>query len=348
MGIFAKLFGRFNKGIECAEMDQHIIYMHPKSSKSIKVNENITIDGNSMVVIVCKDRVADVLYPGKFKLNGTTMPETFRRLRLDRTGRSGAPAKNFKADIYFVNMKEIHDCVIDAYKPFLFKNTPFGKVKGYPEGAFNMKVVDPSLLVESLLAENPYIKNGFAQKQIQMWVGDAISQLLERIGMGFVDILKENDEVNQRLNESIGNAIDSIGISVFDIRLESIKLSRKQQEEISEYLANQPASGGEARYITAEEALQQVEQPTSVQETEIARKIKPFENIMKNNEPAEFNPNEFRRGSNPEFTNSNVKPTVELQTSRLNDGDGQKVCKYCGAKIDVNCKFCPECGFRQL
>lgn len=346
MGLFSRLFGGFNKSIQCGDdFDQHIIYMHPKSGKRIKINESITIGGNSLAVFACRDRVSDIIYPGKFKLNGSTLPETFKRLRLDRNSSKGEVPKYFKADIYFVNMKEFHDASIDAYKPFIFKNTPFGKVKGYPEGLFNFKLVDGAELIKTLLLENAYIKNGLARKKIQIWVGDAISELLEKIGMSFVDILKENDKVNEELNSHIVNAVQGVGISVMGIRLESIKLPKKQQLEISEYLANQPSSS--VNYLTAEQAMEQIEMPGYVQESEIIRKIKPLESVVKDNEPAEFNPQEFRRGSNTEFVSSNEKPIVELQTETLSRPT-QKVCKYCGTKMDIDAKFCPECGFRQI
>ncbi len=346
MGLLSRLFGRFSKGIECADLDQHIIYMHPKSAKRIKVNENITVSGNSLAIFVCKDRVADVLYPGKFKLNGSTLPETFKRLHLDKKAEKGGVPTSFKSDIYFVNMKEFHDATIDAYIPFVFRNTQFGKVKGYPEGLFNLKVVDASELVSALLAENAYIKNGYALKQIQIWVGDAISRLLERAGMSFVDILTENDQVNETLNERILDEIGGTGISIMNIRLESIKLSKGQQAEIAEFLANRTTPS--VNYVTAEQALEQIESPTPVQEAEIVKKIRPLESAVKNNEPQDFNPQEFRRGTNPEFLNPAVKPTIELQTESTLLQPTKKVCKYCGAQMDISCKFCPECGFRQI
>jgi len=346
MGFLSRLFGRFNKAIQCGgEIDQHIVYMHPKSGKKIKINENIIVENNLLVVFVCKDKVSDILYPGKFKLNGSTLPETFKRLRLDRVAEKGEVPKDFKVDIYFVNMKEFHDANIDAYTPFIFRNTPFGKVKGYPEGLFNLKVTDAAELIKTLLIENPYIKNGLARKQIQIWVGDAISELLEKLGMSFVDILNQNDEVNDQLNSHIIDLIEGVGISVMNIRLESIKLPKKQQMEISEYLTNQPVSS--INYITAEQALDQVEQPSSDREADLVRKINPLENAVKKNEPLDFNPQEFRRGTNPEFVNPSVKPTVDLRTDSLNSPN-QKMCKYCGAKIDINCKFCPQCGFKQF
>lgn len=346
MGLFSRLFGRFSKAIQCGDdFDQHIIYMHPKSGKKIKINENILVGGNSLAIFVCRDKISDILYPGKFKLNGATLPETFKRLRLDKDASKGEVPKAFKADIYFVNMKEFHDAVIDAYAPFIFRNTPFGKVRGYPEGLFNFKIVDASELIKTLLIENPYIKNGFAQKQIQIWVGDAVSEMLEKLGMSFVDILSQNEHVNEELSSHIMAAVEGLGISIMGIRLESIKLPKKQQLEISEYLANQPTSP--VNYLTAEQALEQIEQPTPIKESEISRKIRPLENVVKNNEPTDFNPQEFRRGTNPEFVNPNVKPTVELQTENLSMPT-QKVCKYCGAKMNIDCKFCPECGFKQI
>ena len=93
MGIFSRLKELFNKNIECdADMNNHIVFLL-KNKKFLYINKNIIVRDGTNCVVVYKSKVADVILPGKYKINEQVISETFRRAKVEKFGKKGKSIK---------------------------------------------------------------------------------------------------------------------------------------------------------------------------------------------------------------------------------------------------------------
>ena len=93
MGIFSRLKELFNKNIECdADMNNHIVFFL-KKKKFLYLNKNIIVRDGTNCVVVYKSRVADVILPGKYKINEQIIPETYKRAKVEKFGKRGKSIK---------------------------------------------------------------------------------------------------------------------------------------------------------------------------------------------------------------------------------------------------------------
>ena len=117
MGIFAKIKELFNKNIECdGDMNSHIVYFL-KKKKFLYLNKNIIVRDGTTCVVVYKAKVADVLLAGKYKINEQSIPETYKRAKVEKLNKKGSKIKRIRVDLYFVSNNEFKDFDFDSDEP---------------------------------------------------------------------------------------------------------------------------------------------------------------------------------------------------------------------------------------
>ena len=180
MGIFAKIKELFNKNIECdGDMNSHIVYFL-KKKKFLYLNKNIIVRDGTTCVVVYKAKVADVLLAGKYKINEQSIPETYKRAKVEKLNKKGSKIKRIRVDLYFVSNNEFKDFDFDSDEPFFLKSKELGRIKGFIKGSCNVKVIDPGLLVRCLINETGKEKTEDVHEDIGLWIGNKINKKIEK------------------------------------------------------------------------------------------------------------------------------------------------------------------------
>ena len=97
MGFISAIKDLFNKNIECgSDADNHIVFF-AKKHKFLYVNKSIIVRDNTNCVVVYKNKVTDVIIPGKYKINADAFPETFSRAKS-----GSAKPRKIPCKLYFV------------------------------------------------------------------------------------------------------------------------------------------------------------------------------------------------------------------------------------------------------
>lgn len=369
MGFIKNFFKRFSKNIEPREdISNVLVYMHPIRKRVVKVNATIDIQPNFAVVVVLNDKVTDVLSSGRHKVNGSTMPVTFQRLKLGKPTKRGNYKKWFKADIYFVNLKTFQGFKYLSDDPFYTKSDKFGRIKGYSEGLCNLTVKDAEELINYLLKRTTKIKPQYAEKEAGILVGNAVNKLIEKSKLHFSDILLKPEKLNKYLNPMVNEHLKEQGISVESVELHSLQLTKKVQKRVNEFLSNKAAfttNGNSFELSMAEEEQEHVNEKVSefapafrFNEEKQAKHVEQFlQQPAIKEEPEIKNPLLQRRLSGDnlinlhsgELNNSSNYSNANLNASEMltNKENALKQCKYCGQAIEMHYKFCPKCGFKQ-
>ncbi len=358
MGLISFIKNLFVKDLECGEdISDHFVYMFPLKSM-IKINKFITIPNGFDAVFVAGDTVCDTLHEGKHRITNASMPVLFSKLKLNRPNKKGKTPNKFRCDIYFVNLSDISTNFIGT-NPFILKSYSFGKVKGFAEGMIDFRVIDPQKLIEFLLMELAYIKNGKAIAMLSNYAGDEVNTLLERSDTKFRDIIRHPNAIHKYLEQEMVDKLDYMGVRVLDAEITALRLNKKIQEKVNKYLANQAIfdeqieefSTGKVT-VTAEKPKEEVwvdsgsliDNGAKVQELD----SRIMENLRMATPKDKAKEILFNR-SDPSilFKNKgNVRTEAKVQ-SDFSSAPTLKQCKFCGETIDVSLSFCPKCGFRQ-
>lgn len=313
MGLIAKLKSFFNKNIECEEnMQNHIVFLLEKK-RFLYINKNIIVRDGTVCVVVYKSRVADVILPGKYKINEQVIPETFHRSKADKVGKHGAKVKRIRVDLYFVNTMERKIFDFDSDEPFLIKSKELGRIKGYLQGTCNIRVIDPAILIKCLINETGKEKNNEVDTDVGLWIGNKINKRIEKNKTTIEMLFNNHDFINAMLNTDLEDAYDNIGIFVKNIKLRAVNFPKKYQKKTNQYLPN----------------IKKVSTSAIVSNS----------NIMSNT-----NSGEVKVAISPNIgTRTQSSSTMQNSQKNLYLNDF-KVCNKCGFKNRIDNNICNNCG----
>ncbi len=310
MGIFSRLKELFNKNIECdADMNNHIVFLL-KNKKFLYINKNIIVRDGTNCVVVYKSKVADVILPGKYKINEQVISETFRRAKVEKFGKKGKPIKKIRVDLYFVSTKEFKDFDFSSDEPFFLKSKEVGRIKGYMKGSCVIRALDPAILVKCLIAETGKESTADVPQDIGLWIGNKINKKIEKNKIPIENIISNNDFVASIINAELEDAFDNIGIFVNNIKLKAIDFPKKYQKKLNDYLVRSNTT------------------------------IKP--SIVYGNQRVVSNVSSNTSNSSQYVSVNNTMQTREIRPN-LRDF---KVCGRCGFKNLSNSSICNNCGNR--
>ena len=232
----------FNKNIDCDDIAYSYIVYRDTTKKMLYYNHNIVVSPDINGVVVCKNRVCDILPVGKYKVTSAALPNTFKRINFEKHEKKyHAPIHKFRAEVYFVNMRERLDFQFSSDEAFFFKNTKFGKVFGYVEGLCNIGVIDPEALAKALLYGEKDIDIMKVNDNIGLWIGNEINKRLEKSKIKFEDMLLNHRLIDEYINRVIVDAFDKIGFVVNDVRIKAFRMAPKVQKKVNEFIATHKA-----------------------------------------------------------------------------------------------------------
>jgi len=308
VGIIKKIKDMFAKNIDCSNQLQDTIFYHfTKKNRVITIGANIVVPEGFIAILVCRDKITDVLPQGKFAITGATMPKTFSALKLLKANKKGKLPKNFKADIYFLCVKNATNYKFASFRPYVKKDIKYGLVKANCEGEIDIKIEEPAVLMKFLLQERAYISDELFFELLSGLIGDEINKKLFDCKYNFYEILTSPNMVYEFLNDGeLNNKLTQYGINATNIRLESMNVKEKLQKVI-------------------EQDLQVNRQFVTDFNSNFAKQLTfPSEPIY----------------------NKQVNNDYEVDSSHRNTDFGYSTCPKCGQRINRGAIFCEKCGIK--
>ena len=388
MSFFNCFLSLFKRNIVCSDVvERHLIYMYPLKRRRIRVNSNIVVRRDFVACFVLGNRISDMLRDGKHRINGSTLPTTFDRLRLGKANKRGKLKKRFRADVYFINLKQFENLQFYSDEPFIAKSEKFGKIRGFCEGVYNINVTEPDIILKYFLNRVAYVKNDYAFRQINIIVGNVVNQVLEKSRLSFSEILLNPSKLKQYLNPHVEETLLDIGLKVTNVELTSLKLTKKIQKRVNEFLSGNASFTGEEdgmavqvfkdtepeqNFVMPEKILVDIkhekisaetkEGVTDISESGAMQTATIAQNMPKNFASAgdgaipSVNPLLQRRMGSAKVLQQQQQPqpqnnytNADLNASEVfTNAKNYKICKYCNEKIEEHYKFCPKCGVKQI
>lgn len=244
MGIIKSIKKMFSKNIDCSDiLDNTPFHFYSHKSRVVNIGSNIVVRDGFEAVFVCRDKVTETLQAGKHAIISSNLPKTFKRMHL-LTAKNGSFASKFKADIYFVSKNQVRDLKFCGDSPYKTKSKRFGRIKGYPEGYFDLLVTDSQKLLKCLLKERSYVTDEEFLNIMSCEIGNVINEKLMLCGKGFVDIITDSEGVNQMFN-SQPITLDYLGCEISNVRLISMKIPEQLEAKVSSEIESRRETNSE-------------------------------------------------------------------------------------------------------
>ncbi|MBR4270291.1 MAG: SPFH domain-containing protein [Clostridia bacterium] len=220
-------------------------FMQPLSSKllTIDIGSKLVVQDGWSAVIVAKDKALDVFGAGEHKLTIPNIPLSTAKLALDKSRvvrHHRRPEivfpKEFRCDIYFVNMGEFRDQQWQTHK-LLLKDNKYGRFLVDLGGTYDFQCVDAADAMKLFLLERGFIKVGYAQKKLQMHMTDFSEQMLRCMRPASPEILRDKQKIASLLRAYLTKIFKRYGISITNFEVSAVNFDKSVASQLGENMA---------------------------------------------------------------------------------------------------------------
>lgn len=235
--MFNRLFKLFNKNIvPLPEQENYMIFKHRVKGGKLRINSSVEVPPATAFLVIINGKIYDVLSSGRHRVNGSTMPGVFDKLKLGVPNKKGKLKKHFKADVYYVNLKLFSQFQFNSETAFHLRSEEFGRVKGYAEGVADVSVTNPEEIMKYLLKHVNVVKPKYSEKEIGLLIGNVVNKFMEKSKVRFTDILLQPKKLNKQLNPAVDDLLYEVGIGADNVSLTSLRLAKRTQKKVSKFM----------------------------------------------------------------------------------------------------------------
>lgn len=303
-----------------------MIYKHP--SEELVFGTQLIVQEGQTAIFVKGGLVADTFYPGTHTLTSQNLPILKSIVNMPFGGRTP-----FTAEIYFLNTTVRLDINWGTTDPIqLIDPKYYVKLRIRAFGQMGLKISDPVTLFRELIGgmqKADFVKfdkikeyyRGILVIKAKSAIADAI--ITNRISA--LEISIKLEALSQRVKEQITPEFEKYGFHVANFYIQSINFPDEDFEKINKILEDKAAFEimGDGRYSTK-------------------RSFDIYEGAANNQSGIA---GAFAAGGIGLGTAMGMGASMNQAVGNPIHREDTKECVSCKARIPIDSKFCPECGF---
>ena len=224
MSIFDKVkeaaFSQFIEVIEWLdESKDTILYRFPVAGQEIKNGAQLIVRESQAAVFVFEGQVADVFAPGRYTIDGGNTP-VLSKLGAWKYGFDSP----FKAEVYFVNVKQFTDMKWGTANPIMLRDADFGIVRLRAFGAYSLRVADPQTFIKEVAGTNGKFDTEDIDTQLKRAIVTEFSDAIGEMKIPALDLAAQYKELGEAIRAKINEDFKTYGLEVTKFYVENISL----------------------------------------------------------------------------------------------------------------------------
>jgi membrane protease subunit (stomatin/prohibitin family) len=229
MGILDKLRGELIDIIEWNEPPHNEIlaFRFPRYHNEIKMGARLIVREGQAAVFVNEGQLADVFRPGTYTLHTENMPILSTLL-----GWKYGFNSPFKAEVYFIAMRQWTDLKWGTQNPIMLRDAEFGPVRVRAFGTYAMHVSDPATFLKQLVATDPHFETYEITNQLRNAI---VSRFADAIGQAKVPVLElagNYDRIAKVAQGWISPELAAMGLELTAFYIENISLPAEVEKAL--------------------------------------------------------------------------------------------------------------------
>lgn len=228
MGLFDKIRGEFIDVIEWTDSSPNtLVYRFPRYNNEIKYGAELTVREGQNAVFIDEGQLADVFPPGMYTLETENLPV----LSTLKGWKHGFESP-FKAEVYFVNMRQFTDQKWGTKNPVTMRDPEFGPVRVRAFGTYAMRVDDPGKFLKEIVGTEGHFTTEEVTDQVRNVLVARFSDAMASSGIPVLDMAANYDELGEKLGDRVRDDMEGYGIQLRTLLVENISLPAAVEEAL--------------------------------------------------------------------------------------------------------------------
>ena len=327
MGLFTFIKKKLLEVIQCKDIDKDTLVSRfkLKDREEIMNSSTLIVGPTQTAIFVHKGQVCDIFGPGTYKLATENIPFITKILSLPTGGNSP-----IDADIYFINMQQFLGNKWGTQNPIMMRDADFGTIRLRGFGVYSFKVENPKLFMTEMFGQNQVYKVADVESQIRPMLIQSMTDAIAESKISALDLASNYNEFSGSILECSKEKFGKFGLKLCTVVIENLSLPEEVEKALDERTKLgvwEDKMGTYTQYQAANAMRDAAQNEGGGNMAGIGVGLgagAAIGNIFGQNLAT----------SNPQGVGLSAK-------------SNQIECSKCGAKMNANAKFCPECGAKQ-
>lgn len=305
-------------------------------SGEFRLGSQLVVRESQAAVFFRDGKALDVFGPGRHTLSTNNIPILSSLFGLPFGGRSP-----FRAEVYFVSLREFIDLKWGTPQPILFRDTDLGMVRLRAFGTYSMQIADPQLFVNKIVGQQGIYETGEIEEYLRSAIVQELTTLLGELMKSILDLPAQYNTIASATRASVADDFQELGLTLRGFQVVSITPPEEVQRFIDQR-SSMGALGDMSRYTQFQTAQAIRDAANNPAEGGAAgagigagmgmgigmTMAEQMRQAFRDGQQGGGAPVGGQTGAAPA-----AAPNVATQT-----------CPRCQAQVPVGAKFCPNCG----
>ena len=347
MGLFDAIRGQLIDVIEWSDNGGNtMVHKYDMQGKEIMMGAQLTVREGQTAIFVNEGQLADVYQPGRYELTTSNMP-IMTALQSWKFGFNSP----FKADVYFINMRQFLDRKWGTTNPVMMRDAEFGMIRIRAFGIYSFRVADPETFLREVFGSSALLTTEGVEGQIKRTLVSGLSDAIAESKIPALDLAANYSELGEYVKQAMNPKLAALGLTLTDFVVENISLP----EEVEKTMDKRTSMGvlGDlnryTQYQAAEAIRDAAQNPGGTAGAGIGMGAgvamgQMFAQAMQGVQQAPQAAPAQTSGGFCSECGAKLTPGAKFCSGCGAKQGGSGVCPSCGKPVQPGAKFCAECG----
>ncbi len=203
-----------------------------RGSGDFRIGSQVIVRDSQAAVFFRDGRALDVLGPGAHTIATANVP-----LLVDFIGKAFSGETPFKAEVYFVSLREFTDLKWGTPTPITIKDPELGMARVQARGSYAVQITDPQLFVNKIVGTQGIYRTSDIQGFFRSMILTKLTDLVGEIGKSVLELAGMAEEVTMGVRAKAVEEFEARGVNLTSVYVEYIGPTEETAKAIDERAA---------------------------------------------------------------------------------------------------------------
>lgn len=198
-------------------------------SGEFRLGSQCVVRESQRAVFARDGKALDTLPPGRHTLSTANIPILVEVLGIPFGGKSP-----FRAEVYYVSVREFTDMKWGTQQPVLYRDKEFGMIRIRAFGTYSLRVKDPQLFVNQVVGTRATYTTNDIEEFLRSIVINEFNDMLGETLTSLLDVQSMSMELATAAQHALTDDFDRLGLELRTFQISAITAPDEVQKRIDE------------------------------------------------------------------------------------------------------------------
>lgn len=203
-------------------------------SGEFRLGSQLVVRESQAAIFFRDGKALDIFTAGRHTLSTNNIPILSELFKIPFGGKSP-----FRAEVYFVSLREFIDMKWGTPQPILFRDTDLGMVRLRAFGTYSMQIADPQLFVNKIVGQQGFYDTGQIQDYLRNTIIQNLTTILGQMMTSILDLPAQYNNIASATRAAVLSEFTNIGLQMRGFQLTAVT----PPEEVQKFIDQRSSMG---------------------------------------------------------------------------------------------------------